>query len=148
LNSYRKTSADADREPNPFAAGFNQFIGVAEPQAEACKLCRVPVDYFLKGVPHVFPSSQIPPDYKMVNSMRAGVEGMIEAFRQRIGRASGQGWQSRVSCHIRGDRCKGVRGDRHARAGDREVSEASSSSDVGRQIAMCPFGNVSGELAM
>jgi len=39
------------KEPNPYHAGFLQFVGVAETQEEAYRLYREPAEYFLRPLP-------------------------------------------------------------------------------------------------
>ena len=51
------------KEPNPYRAGFLQFIGVAETREEAYKLYKEPAEYFYDRCLHVDPRFAIPPGY-------------------------------------------------------------------------------------
>ncbi len=76
------------KEPNPFQGGFAQFIACAETEAEAWELYREPAEYFFNTCLHVYAGYADPPGYKTPNTVRAGVEGMVErAAREATARA-------------------------------------------------------------
>lgn len=76
------------KEPNPFQGGFAQFIAVADTEAEAWELYREPAEYFFNTCLHVYAGYADPPGYKTPNTVRAGVEGMVErAAREATARA-------------------------------------------------------------
>lgn len=76
------------KERNPFQGGFAQFIAVADTEAEAWELYREPAEYFFNTCLHVYAGYADPPGYKTANTVRAGVEGMVErAAREATARA-------------------------------------------------------------
>ncbi|MGF1597974.1 MAG: LLM class flavin-dependent oxidoreductase [Acidimicrobiales bacterium] len=76
------------KEPNPFQGGFAQFIACADTEAEAWELYREPAEYFFNTCLHVYAGYADPPGYKTPNTVRAGVEGMVErAAREATARA-------------------------------------------------------------
>jgi alkanesulfonate monooxygenase SsuD/methylene tetrahydromethanopterin reductase-like flavin-dependent oxidoreductase (luciferase family) len=67
------------KEPNPYQAGFIQFVGVADTDAEAYDLYRPAAEYFYNRCLHVYPGFADPPGYKSEATVRAGVTSQIEA---------------------------------------------------------------------
>src|ERR1700761_2001645 len=78
MDGYWSRMKELGNDPNPYAAGFVQFVGVAETEREALELYREPAEYFFNRSLHVYPGFSDPPGYKTVKSVRAGVEGMVE----------------------------------------------------------------------
>ncbi len=79
------------KEPNPFQGGFAQFIACADSEAEAWELYREPAEYFFNRCLHVYAGYADPPGYKTPNTVRSGVEGMVErAAREATARAEAQ----------------------------------------------------------
>lgn len=75
-------------EPNPFHAGFLQFVGVAESRAEALKLYGEAADYFYNRCLHTDPSYANPPGYTTEATVRAKMGSQVlqaaEASRRRV----------------------------------------------------------------
>ena len=80
------------REPNPFQAGFLQFVGVAESRREALDLYRGPADYFYNRCLHVDPAYANPPGYTSEATVRAKVSSQVlkAAEQSRIRTATGE----------------------------------------------------------
>jgi alkanesulfonate monooxygenase SsuD/methylene tetrahydromethanopterin reductase-like flavin-dependent oxidoreductase (luciferase family) len=74
------------KEPNPFHAGFLQFVGVAETRAEAEKLYARHADYFYNRCLHLDPGFSSPPGYTTEESIRARMNSQVAAA---AGAASG-----------------------------------------------------------
>ncbi len=73
---------------NPFQGAFAQFVAVADSEKEAFELYREPAEYFFNSCLHVYAGFADPPGYKTPNTVRAGVEGMVErAAREATARA-------------------------------------------------------------
>jgi hypothetical protein len=66
-------------EPNPFRAGFLQFVGVANSRKEAIDLYREPAEYFYNRCLHVDPRFTGPPGYLSDNSIRANLTSQVAA---------------------------------------------------------------------
>jgi alkanesulfonate monooxygenase SsuD/methylene tetrahydromethanopterin reductase-like flavin-dependent oxidoreductase (luciferase family) len=65
------------KEPNPYRAGFLQFVGVARCRDEAMRLYREPAEYFYGRCLRVDPRWAMPPGYVTEATMRAGIQGQI-----------------------------------------------------------------------
>ncbi|MGH8597620.1 MAG: LLM class flavin-dependent oxidoreductase, partial [Gammaproteobacteria bacterium] len=65
------------KDPNPYRAGFLQFVGVAETRAEAMKLYREPAEYFYGRCLYVDPRWVVPPGYMTEATIRARVESQM-----------------------------------------------------------------------
>jgi alkanesulfonate monooxygenase SsuD/methylene tetrahydromethanopterin reductase-like flavin-dependent oxidoreductase (luciferase family) len=65
------------KEPNPYHAGFLQFVGVAENYDEAYRLYREPAEYFYGRCLHVDARFAGPPGYTSEATQRAGVTGQV-----------------------------------------------------------------------
>ena len=67
------------KDRNPYRAGFLQFVGVAETEAQARELYREPAEYFYGRCLHTSPRFVTPPGYITEATQRAGVESQIAA---------------------------------------------------------------------
>ena len=65
------------REPNPFQAGFLQFVGVAETRKEALDLYREPADYFYNRCLHTDPAYANPPGYTTEATVRSALGSQV-----------------------------------------------------------------------
>ena len=65
------------REPNPFQAGFLQFVGVAETRNEALDLYREPADYFYNRCLHTDPAYANPPGYTTEATVRSAIGSQV-----------------------------------------------------------------------
>jgi alkanesulfonate monooxygenase SsuD/methylene tetrahydromethanopterin reductase-like flavin-dependent oxidoreductase (luciferase family) len=148
LRGYWNRMEILGKEPNPFAAGFIQFIGVAETEAEALELYREPAEYFFNRCLHVFPGFADPPGYKTPNTVRAGVEGMLErAARESAARSGAPGkGMSRLSFEEVVAKEYVIIGDPDQVA--EKLTAVARELNFGRLIALCHFGNMSRDLTM
>jgi alkanesulfonate monooxygenase SsuD/methylene tetrahydromethanopterin reductase-like flavin-dependent oxidoreductase (luciferase family) len=71
------------KEPNPYRAGFLQFVGVAESRAEAMELYRGPAEYFYGRCLHVDARYAAPPGYASEATLRARVQSQVVQAAQR-----------------------------------------------------------------
>ncbi len=65
------------KDRNPYRAGFLQFVGVAENEAQARELYREPAEYFYDRCLRVSARYANPPGYVTEATQRAGVESQI-----------------------------------------------------------------------
>ena len=71
------------KDPNPYRAGFLQFVGVADTREEALDLYREPAEYFYGRCLHVDPRFAMPPGYTTEATLRARVESQVAAAAKR-----------------------------------------------------------------
>jgi len=72
------------KEPNPYHAGFLQFVGVAETQEEAYRLYREPAEYFYGRCLHVDARFAGPPGYTSEATMRVGAISQVAQAASRL----------------------------------------------------------------
>lgn len=140
----------AGKEPNPYQAGFAQFFGVADTEAEARRLYKEPAEYFFNRCLHVYAGFADPPGYKTPATVRSGVEGMIErAAReatQRRAAPAGLGGKSTMSFDDMVEQGYVILGDPDQVA--EKMVEMATQLNVGHILALCQFGNMDRDLAM
>jgi alkanesulfonate monooxygenase SsuD/methylene tetrahydromethanopterin reductase-like flavin-dependent oxidoreductase (luciferase family) len=79
------------KDPNPYRAGFLQFVGVAETRAEALELYREPAEYFYGRCLHLDPRYALAPGYTSEASQRARVRSAVsDAAARSRGGSTGQ----------------------------------------------------------
>src|SRR5207249_470841 len=71
-------------DDNPYRAGFLQFVGVADSDAEAYRIYKEPAEYFYNRCLRLYPGFAEPPGYGSEATMRARVEGMVKRASQAI----------------------------------------------------------------
>src|SRR6266571_1956012 len=70
-------------EPNPYRAGFLQFVAVADNDAEAERLYAQHALYFYNRCLHLYPGFASPPGYTSLATIRQGIEGQIKLAADR-----------------------------------------------------------------
>ena len=89
MRGYWNKVAELGKDLNPYRAGFAQFFGVADSEAEARRLYKEPAEYFFNRCLHVYAGFADPPGYKTLATVRNGAEGMVErAAREATARAA------------------------------------------------------------
>ena len=151
MKGFWERVREAGREPNPFQAGFAQFFAVADSEAEARELYRGPAEYFFNRCLHVYPGFADPPGYKTANTVRSGVEGMIEraareAAQRSATNAAGFFGKSGLSFDDMIEAGYIVLGDPDQVA--ERIVELTTSLNVGHLMALCQFGAMGRELTM
>jgi alkanesulfonate monooxygenase SsuD/methylene tetrahydromethanopterin reductase-like flavin-dependent oxidoreductase (luciferase family) len=116
------------KEPNPYRAGFLQFVGVGENHAEAMKLYKEPAEYFYNACLHLDPRFANPPGYTSEASIRSRIKGMVAQA------AAGGGAAKSAN---RGDASKAVQAQ-GARAGHEIAREWQGILDLGYVMAGSP----------
>jgi len=148
------------KEPNPFQGGFAQFIACADSEAEAWELYREPAEYFFNTCLHVYAGYADPPGYKTPNTVRAGVEGMVErAAREATARAEAK--QSAARSDAAGAKKSAPTSNQmsfeqmvekgYVVLGDptqvaEQLHELAVNMNVGHLMALAHFGNMSKDL--
>ncbi len=77
MKGYWDTVADLGAEPNPYSAGFLQFIGVAKDDAEAEKLYAPAALYFYNKCLHLYPGFVQPPGYSSMETVRRRIQSQV-----------------------------------------------------------------------
>src|SRR5579859_6150974 len=65
-------------DDNPYRAGFLQFVGVADTDAEAYRLYREPAEYFYQRCLHLDPRFSVAPGYQSETTLRARVSSQVQ----------------------------------------------------------------------
>jgi alkanesulfonate monooxygenase SsuD/methylene tetrahydromethanopterin reductase-like flavin-dependent oxidoreductase (luciferase family) len=152
MQGFWKKVQEEGKEPNPFQGGFAQFVAIADTEAEAWELYREPAEYFFNRCLHVYAGFADPPGYKTPNTVRAGVEGMVErAAREATARKeSGAAARKRGGPHV------GLPFEEMVEKGyiilgnptqvTEQVHELCVSMNVGHLMTFQHFGNMDKEL--
>ena len=77
MQGFWDEMARLGKDRNPYRAGFLQFVGVANTEAEAWDLYREPAEYFYDRCLHVDPRFTNPPGYVTEATQRAGIESQV-----------------------------------------------------------------------
>ncbi len=85
LDGFWKSVERHNAERNPYRAGFLQFVGVADNDAEAERLYAEPAKYFYRNCLHVGAGYVNPPGYTSLATIRAGIESQIARITRRAG---------------------------------------------------------------
>ena len=150
MQGFWKKVQETGKEANPFQGGFAQFIAVADSEAEAWELYREPAEYFFNTCLHVYAGYADPPGYKTPNTVRAGVEGMVEraareaTARQEASKQAGMGSKNRLTFEQMVEKGYIILGDPTQVA--EQVHELCTSMHIGHLMTFCHFGNMSAEL--
>ena len=83
MDGYWAKMAELAQEPNPFRAGFLQFVGVADSDAEAEEVYGPAAEYFFNRCLHVYPGYADAPGYRTEDTVRAGVVTQMEMAAKR-----------------------------------------------------------------
>jgi len=130
-------------EPNPYRAGFLQFIAVADSDAEAERLYARHALYFYQRCLHVGAGFANPPGYTSVATIRAGIESQIARVARRAEARSEQGqltWKDLI------DRGYIVAGS-PATVVDR-LNDMADKLRIGHLMVLCHFGDMTKETTL
>jgi alkanesulfonate monooxygenase SsuD/methylene tetrahydromethanopterin reductase-like flavin-dependent oxidoreductase (luciferase family) len=137
------------KEPNPYHAGFLQFVGVAESREEAYKLYREPAEYFYGRCLHVDARFAGPPGYTSEATQRAGIQSQV-AQAAAQGGAPAPGVQNRFAQLAREmdaivDKGYVIIGSPDEVAA--QLREVAVNLNVGHLMLLLQFGNMRKDLA-
>jgi len=123
-------------EPNPYRAGFLQFVAVAESDAQAERDYAAAADYFYNRCLHVYAGFADAPGYRTMKTLRAGIMAQIGAAAREIRR--GLTWRDFIEQgYILGGSPESVR---------QQIEDVAKSLNVGHLMLLLHFGNMSKEL--
>ena len=130
-------------ERNPYRAGFLQFVGVADSDAEAERLYAEPAKYFYRNCLHVGAGYVNPPGYTSLATIRAGIEGQVARITRRAGsraELATLGWKDFI------DRGYVVAGSPDTVV--EKLSELATKLNVGHLMVLLHFGNMKRETTL
>jgi alkanesulfonate monooxygenase SsuD/methylene tetrahydromethanopterin reductase-like flavin-dependent oxidoreductase (luciferase family) len=84
MTGFWNEMKELGKEPNPYHAGFLQFVGVAETHEEAYRLYREPAEYFYGRCLHVDARFAGPPGYTSEATMRVGAISQVAQAASRL----------------------------------------------------------------
>ena len=125
------------KEPNPYRAGFLQFIAVSETDAQAEKDYAEHAEYFYNRCLHVYPGFADAPGYRTMKTVRAGLRAQFE--RQAAQAAGGElNWKTFIDQgFILAGSPETVR---------QQLEEAAKALNVGHMMVLLQFGSMPPEL--
>jgi alkanesulfonate monooxygenase SsuD/methylene tetrahydromethanopterin reductase-like flavin-dependent oxidoreductase (luciferase family) len=136
------------KEPNPYQAGFLQFVGVAESRQQALDLYTEAAEYFYGRCLHVDARWAVPPGYTSEGSQRAGIESQIKqaADANVRGKSTGERFAS-VAREMDAIIDKGyvIIGSPDEVA--EQLREVAVNLNVGHLMLLLQFGNMSKQVA-
>ncbi|MEX2158409.1 MAG: LLM class flavin-dependent oxidoreductase [Dehalococcoidia bacterium] len=125
------------KEPNPYRAGFLQFVAVSETDEQAEKDYAEHAEYFYNRCLHVYPGYADAPGYRTMRTVKAGLAAQFE--RQVVQAAAGKlRWKDFIK-------------DGYIIAGSPEtvrqqLEEAAKALNVGHLMVLLQFGSMPPEL--
>jgi len=147
MAGYWAKIRELEMEPNPFRAGFLQFVGVANSRKEAIDLYREPAEYFYNRCLHVDPRFTGPPGYLSDNSIRANLTSQVAAAAVAA-QDRYAGVLAKAQKEMEGFVEKGylVVGSPDEVA--EQLRKTATDLNVGNLMVLLHFGNMNKELAM
>ena len=129
------------KDPNPYRAGFLQFVGVAETHAEADRLYQEAAEYFYDRCLHLDPRFAAPPGYATEATLSAKVRSQISLAAERTAvMSSARTWKDIL------ERGYVIIGSPDEVAD--KLRHVATSLNVGHLMLLLQFGNMNKELAM
>jgi alkanesulfonate monooxygenase SsuD/methylene tetrahydromethanopterin reductase-like flavin-dependent oxidoreductase (luciferase family) len=135
------------KAPNPYHAGFLQFVGVGESRQHAFDLYSEAAEYFYGRCLHVDARWATPPGYTSEDSQRAGIESQIKqaADANVRGKSTGERFAS-VAREMDAIVDKGYVIIGSANDVAEQLREVAVNLNVGHLMLLLQFGNMSKEL--
>jgi alkanesulfonate monooxygenase SsuD/methylene tetrahydromethanopterin reductase-like flavin-dependent oxidoreductase (luciferase family) len=138
IDGFWETCDRLGYDRNPYRAGFLQFVGVADSDAEAERLYKEPAEYFYNRCFHIAPGYYSAPGYQSIATIRKGIQS---AVKSASGGLRGQAtWKDIVDkgCIVAGSPATVV---------DR-LNDMADRMKVGHVMLLCHFGNMSKETTL
>ncbi|HEX2592405.1 MAG TPA: LLM class flavin-dependent oxidoreductase [Rhizomicrobium sp.] len=147
MDGYWKKVKEVGKEPNPFRAGFLQFVGVANSKEEAIELYREPAEYFYNRCLHVDPRFTGPPGYVSEGSIRANLQSQVAAAASAA-QDRYAGVLSRIKTTMEGFVEKGyiIVGSPDEVAD--QLKQVALDLNVGNMMVLLHYGNMKKDVAM
>ncbi|MPZ24392.1 MAG: LLM class flavin-dependent oxidoreductase [Dehalococcoidia bacterium] len=127
------------REPNPYQAGFLQFVAIADTDAQAEKDYAEAADYFYNRCLHIAPRFVDPPGYRTLRTVETGLKSQVKAAATKK-KSEPLGWKDFVERgYIIAGSPQSVR---------QQLEEVIKKLRVGHMMLLLHFGNLSKETTM
>lgn len=140
MNGFWEEMKRLGKDPNPYRAGFLQFVGVAESRAEAERLYREPAEYFYDRCLNLDPRFTSPPGYTTEATIRAKVQSqLVQAVSRNSIKDMARSWADIVE---RGYVIIGSPDEVAER-----LSEVATGLNVGHLMLLLQYGNMNKDLA-
>ena len=143
MNGFWREMKNLGKDPNPFKAGFLQFVGVAENRDKAFDLYREPAEYFYNRCLHVDARYANPPGYTSEATMRAKVKSQV---LQAARRATDQSMITAPTFEEIVDKGYVIIGSPDEVAG--QLREVAINLNIGHLMLLLQFGNMGKELTL
>jgi alkanesulfonate monooxygenase SsuD/methylene tetrahydromethanopterin reductase-like flavin-dependent oxidoreductase (luciferase family) len=127
------------KEPNPYRAGFLQFVGVAETREEAYRLYKEPAEYFYARCLHVDPRFAMPPGYTSEATQRARVQSQVSLAAEKSAASAAPTWDDIL------ERGYVIIGSPDEVA--EKIKEVATGLHVGHLMLLLQFGSMGKDLA-
>ena len=128
----------AGRDDNPYRAGFLQFVGVADTDAEAYRLYKEPAEYFFQRSLHFYAGFVDPPGYSSEASVRRKLQSSVRAAAMTTQASGGPTWDEML------DRGYVIIGSPDTVR--ERLEHIARTLHVGHLMTLLHFGNMSDEL--
>jgi alkanesulfonate monooxygenase SsuD/methylene tetrahydromethanopterin reductase-like flavin-dependent oxidoreductase (luciferase family) len=133
IDGFWETVSRLGGEINPYRAGFLQFVGVAENDAEAERLYAEPAEYFYNRCFHISPEFYNPPGYASIATIRKGVNSQVVKASQHLRTASVK-WKHLIDDGV-------IIAGSPQTIVDR-LNDMADKLNVGHVLLLCHFGNM------
>ncbi|MBM3542602.1 MAG: LLM class flavin-dependent oxidoreductase, partial [Alphaproteobacteria bacterium] len=145
MDGFWREVRSQGKHPNPYRAGFLQFVGVAETHDEAMRLYKEPAEYFYNTCLHVDGRFASPPGYASEATMRARIQSQVVKIAN-VAAASGTNAQRGVYRPW-----ETILNDGYVIAGDpdecaAQLRRAAEKLNVGHLLMLLHFGNMTADL--
>jgi alkanesulfonate monooxygenase SsuD/methylene tetrahydromethanopterin reductase-like flavin-dependent oxidoreductase (luciferase family) len=138
MAGYWQAVERAGRDPNPYRAGFLQFIAVAEDDDHAEELYGEAALYFYERCMHLYPGYTSPPGYSTPATLRSRMGGQVRQAAQ--GQPGPLTWKRIVDSGF-------IVAGSPARVTE-QVSDMADSLNVGHLMLLLHFGNLKKETVL
>jgi alkanesulfonate monooxygenase SsuD/methylene tetrahydromethanopterin reductase-like flavin-dependent oxidoreductase (luciferase family) len=139
MDGFWATVEQAGKDDNPYRAGFLQFVGVADTDAEAYRLYREPAEYFFQRCLHFYPGFVDPPGYSSEASVRRKLKSAVRSAAMKTQASGGPSWDEML------ERGYVVIGSPDTVR--EKLTEIARTLHVGHLMTLLHFGNMGDELA-
>ncbi len=145
MDAYWETMAEMNIDQNPYRAGFLQFVGVADTDAEAEKLYAEPALYFYNRCLHWYPGFTSAAGYMSVESMRKGIKSQVAQAGSALS-SIGQVTSTETSWKEIVDKSYVICGSPDTVV--ERLEDLATRLNVGHLMLLLQFGNMGKELTM
>jgi alkanesulfonate monooxygenase SsuD/methylene tetrahydromethanopterin reductase-like flavin-dependent oxidoreductase (luciferase family) len=133
MDGFWQTVERLGADRNPYRAGFLQFVGVADSDAEAERLYAEPAEYFYNRCFHIGSGYYSPPGYSSMATIRKGVNSAVVQASKHL-RTSSVTWKHLIDDGV-------IIAGSPQTIVDR-LNDMANKINVGHVMLLCHFGNM------